>query len=59
MSILFSLIGFSKITIKNFNINLLFNENIAFKHLENQINLNKTSYRIPGTKGREECAKYS
>ncbi len=58
MSILFSLIGFSKITIKNININLLFNENIAFKHLENQINLNKTSYRIPGTKGREECAKY-
>jgi glutaminyl-peptide cyclotransferase len=43
---------------RNFDIQLNFDENNAFQHIENQLNINLTHYRIPGTQGREECAKY-
>jgi len=48
----------SNIQIKNIDVELEFNANNAYKFVEDQINLNLTHYRIPGTQGREDCAKY-
>ncbi len=44
--------------IQNRAINLSFSGNNAFEHVEAQMNLNTTHYRIPGTRGREDCANY-
>lgn len=43
---------------RNIHVELKFNESSAYKYLKDQININSTHYRIPGTQGREECAKY-
>ena len=42
----------------NVNIELLFNGDEAYTYVADQMGINTTSYRIPGTKGREECAQY-
>jgi len=48
----------TNITIRNLDVELQFNSNNAYSYLEDQININSTHYRIPGTQGREECANY-
>ena len=42
----------------NIDIELRFNGDEAYSYVADQININLTSYRIPGTQGREECAEY-
>ena len=42
----------------NIDIELLFNGDEAYTYVSDQMNINSTHYRIPGTKGREECAQY-
>ena len=42
----------------NIKIELRFNGDEAYNYVADQININLTSYRIPGTQGREECAEY-
>jgi glutaminyl-peptide cyclotransferase len=43
---------------RNLNVPLQFNATNAYTYLEDQLNINTTHYRIPGTEGREECAEY-
>ena len=49
---------FSQNELDNIDIELLFNEDEAYTYLADQMSINTTHYRIPGTKGREECAQY-
>ena len=42
----------------NFNIELHFNGDTAYTYVADQLDINTTHYRIPGTQGREDCAKY-
>lgn len=44
--------------IKNINLNLKFNGDNAFIYVRDQMELNQSSFRIPGTQGREKCAQY-
>lgn len=44
--------------IHNIDIVLNFNEDNAYDYVEDQLNINLTHYRIPGTQGREDCANY-
>jgi len=44
--------------IRNIDVPLEFNGDNAYLMVEDQINLNLTHYRTPGTKGREDCADY-
>jgi hypothetical protein len=42
----------------NIEIELHFNGDTAYSYVADQININTTHYRIPGTQGREDCAQY-
>ncbi|MHA1459816.1 MAG: hypothetical protein ACTSQR_09170, partial [Promethearchaeota archaeon] len=42
----------------NIDIELHFNGDNAYNYVADQININTTHYRIPGTQGREDCAQY-
>ena len=42
----------------NLDVDLYFNSNSAYTYIEDQLNINTSHYRIPGTQGREDCAKY-
>jgi len=44
--------------ITNINIELQFDGDTAYSYVADQININTTHYRIPGTQGREDCAQY-
>ncbi len=44
--------------VNNIDIELLFNGDEAYTYVSDQMNINSTHYRIPGTEGREECAQY-
>ncbi|MHA2429774.1 MAG: M28 family peptidase [Promethearchaeota archaeon] len=44
--------------LKNINIGLNFGGDNAFIYVEDQIQLNQTHFRIPGSQGREQCAQY-
>ncbi|MFX0026873.1 MAG: M28 family peptidase [Candidatus Hermodarchaeota archaeon] len=47
-----------EINIENIDIQLKFEGNNAYIHVEEQILINQTHFRIPGTQGREQCAQY-
>ncbi len=42
----------------NINIDLHFDGDTAYSYVADQVNINTTHYRIPGTQGREDCAQY-
>ena len=42
----------------NIDIELHFNGDTAYSYVVDQMNINTTHYRIPGTQGREDCAQY-
>lgn len=42
----------------NINIELYFDGDPAYSYVTDQVNINTTHYRIPGTQGREDCAQY-
>jgi len=42
----------------NVDIELHFNGDTAYTYVADQLNINTTHYRIPGTQGREDCAQY-
>jgi len=44
--------------INNIATELNFNQDNAYIYLQDQLNINNTHYRVPGTIGREECAQY-
>ena len=44
--------------IENIDIQLKFEGDNAYIHVEEQILINQTHFRIPGTQGREQCAQY-
>jgi glutaminyl-peptide cyclotransferase len=44
--------------IRNINVTLQFNATNAYTYVEDQLNINTTHYRIPGSQGREQCAEY-
>ena len=44
--------------IRNIDYPLKFNGDNAYGNVEDQINLNLTHYRIPGTQGRKDCLEY-
>ncbi|MHA1508799.1 MAG: hypothetical protein ACTSO6_08865, partial [Promethearchaeota archaeon] len=41
-----------------FDVELHFNGDTAYTYVADQLNINTTHYRIPGTQGREDCAQY-
>jgi len=45
-------------TFTNLDVDLYFNGDNAYTYVEDQLNINTTHYRTPGTQGREDCAKY-
>ncbi len=45
-------------TFTNFNVDLYFDGDNAYAYVEDQLNINTTHYRTPGTQGREDCAQY-
>jgi len=45
-------------TFTNLDVYLYFNGDNAYTYVEDQLNINATHYRTPGTQGREDCAKY-
>jgi len=53
---IFLLLNDNKFT--NNDIELHFNGDTAYSYVADQININTTHYRIPGTQGREDCAQY-
>ena len=53
---IFLLLNDNKFT--NIDIELHFNGDTTYTYVADQINLNTTHYRIPGTQGREDCAQY-
>ena len=53
---IFLLFNDSEIT--NIDIELHFNGDTAYTYVADQININTTHFRIPGTQGREDCAQY-
>ncbi len=42
----------------NIEIELHFNGDTAYTYVADQMSINTTHYRIPGTQGREDCAQY-
>jgi hypothetical protein len=40
------------------DVDLYFNGDNAYIYVEDQLNINTTHYRTPGTQGREDCAQY-
>ena len=42
----------------NIDIELHFNGDTAYTYVADQMSINTTHYRIPGTQGREDCAQY-
>ena len=42
----------------NIDIELHFNGDAAYTYVADQLNINITHYRTPGTQGREDCAQY-
>ena len=42
----------------NIDIELHFNGDTAYSYVVDQLNINTTYFRIPGTQGREDCAQY-
>ncbi len=42
----------------NVDIELHFNGDTAYTYVADQMSINTTHYRIPGTQGREDCAQY-
>ncbi|MBY9011549.1 MAG: M28 family peptidase, partial [Candidatus Lokiarchaeota archaeon] len=42
----------------NIDIELHFDGDTASSYVADQMNINTTHYRIPGTQGREDCAQY-
>jgi len=42
----------------NIDIELHFNGDNAYAYVADQMSINTTHYRIPGTQGREDCAQY-
>ena len=42
----------------NIDIELRFNGDTAYTYVADQMSINTTHYRIPGTQGREDCAQY-
>ncbi|MBY8988399.1 MAG: M28 family peptidase [Candidatus Lokiarchaeota archaeon] len=42
----------------NNDIELHFDGDTAYSYVADQMNINTTHYRIPGTQGREDCAQY-
>ncbi len=44
--------------LNNIAVELSFDEDNAYIYLQEQLDLNTTHYRIPGTMGREDCAQY-
>ncbi|MBY8979174.1 MAG: M28 family peptidase [Candidatus Lokiarchaeota archaeon] len=42
----------------NIDIELRFNGDTAYIYVADQMSINTTHYRIPGTQGREDCAQY-
>ncbi len=42
----------------NIDIELRFNGDNAYSYVADQLNINTTHYRTPGTQGREDCAQY-
>jgi len=42
----------------NIEIELHFNGDTAYTYVADQMSINTTYYRIPGTQGREDCAQY-
>jgi len=53
---IFLLMNDNKFT--NIDIELHFDGDTAYSYVVDQININNTHYRIPGTQGREDCAHY-
>ena len=49
---------FNNNEITNIDIELHFNGDTAYTYVADQLNINTTHYRIPGTQGREDCAQY-
>lgn len=45
-------------TFTNLDVDLYFNGDNAYTYVEDQLNINITHYRKPGTQGREDCAIY-
>lgn len=45
-------------TFTNLDVDLYFNGDNAYTYVEDQLNINTTYYRTPGTQGREDCVKY-
>ncbi|MFW9829706.1 MAG: M28 family peptidase [Candidatus Thorarchaeota archaeon] len=44
--------------IQNIDIDLKFEGDNAFLYVQDQIEINQSHFRIPGTQGREKCAQY-
>ena len=49
---------FNDSEITNIDIELHFNGDTAYTYVADQLNINTTHFRIPGTQGREDCAQY-
>ncbi|MFX0009554.1 MAG: M28 family peptidase, partial [Candidatus Hermodarchaeota archaeon] len=56
--LIITIILFNRSNFNNLDIDLNFNEDYAFSYIQDQLNINTTHYRIPGTQGREDCAQY-
>lgn len=49
---------FNESEYRNIDIELHFNGDTAYTYVADQININTSHYRTPGTQGREDCAQY-
>jgi len=49
---------FNDSEITNIDIELHFNGDTAYTYVADQLNINTTTFRTPGTQGREDCAQY-
>ncbi|MFX0077060.1 MAG: M28 family peptidase [Candidatus Hermodarchaeota archaeon] len=49
---------FNEVEISNIDIDLRFDGDTTYSYVVDQVNINTTHYRIPGTQGREQCAQY-
>jgi len=49
---------FNDSEITNIDIELHFNGDTAYTYVTDQLNINTTTFRTPGTQGREDCAQY-
>ena len=56
--LIITIILFNRSNYNNLDIDLNFNEDNAFSYIQDQLIINTTHYRIPGTQGREDCAQY-